>query len=226
MAWGLCGNGGPLPALAVTRSDGVTAVVASATTSCEPAAAARLSFTPTADDVSGGPLQFSVSDASAGGYPIRVRLTETTMFCPRWSVNGYTALISLQNTTGCPVSGKVLLLDSSGVPLTTLLFSLLPGGAVQLAVPSGPARRVRLRDPDARRSSGSRHGRDLHGPAERRGRREFPLAVPGDSFRRLVRRTLKPSNLRGLGRRGRPFRRWGGRLPRAGGSRGPECRGR
>ena len=134
---GTLGNGGPLPALAVTRSDGVTAVVASATTSCEPAAAARLSFTPTADDVSGGPLQFSVSDASAGGYPIRVRLTETTMFCPRWSVNGYTALISLQDTSDCPVSGKVLLLDSSGVPLTTMPFSLLPGGAVQLAVPSG-----------------------------------------------------------------------------------------
>ena len=134
---GTLGSGGPLPALAVARSDGVTAIGASAAASCEPAAAARLSFTPSADDVSGGPLQFTVADASAGGYPIRVRLAETTMFCPRWSANGYTALISLQDTTDCPVSAKVLLLDSSGVALTTLSFGLFPGGAVQMAIPAG-----------------------------------------------------------------------------------------
>ena len=66
-----------------------------------------------------------------------MRLTETTMFCARWSVNGYISLIDLQNTTGCTVAGQVVINNAAGVTLTTLPFSLLPGRATQFPVPTG-----------------------------------------------------------------------------------------
>jgi hypothetical protein len=97
----------------------------------------RLSFTPSAADASGGPLQFRLVDSASSGYRVRVRLTETTMFCARWSVNGYNALIDLQNTTGCAVAGQVVILNPAGVTLTTLPFSLLPATATQFPVPTG-----------------------------------------------------------------------------------------
>jgi hypothetical protein len=59
------------------------------------------------------------------------------MFCARWSVNSYTALIDLQNTTGCAVAGQVVIMNSAGATLTTLPFSLPAGTATQFPVPTG-----------------------------------------------------------------------------------------
>lgn len=134
---GTLAGGGPLPVLSVTRADGVTAIGSGVSASCEPGVASRVTFTPAAADLSEGPLQFHITDSSASGYPYRVRLTETTMFCARWSVNSYTALIDLQNTSDCTVAGQVLILNSSGVTLTALPFNLLPGAATQFPVPTG-----------------------------------------------------------------------------------------
>jgi uncharacterized repeat protein (TIGR03803 family) len=134
---GTLSGGGPSPVLSVTRADGTTAVSSQVTASCEPGVPSRLSFTPTDADVAGGPLQFQVSDPASSGYPFRMRLTETTMFCPRWSINGYTALVNLQNTSDCAVSGEVILLDSTGTALTMLPFSLDPGATTQFPVSIG-----------------------------------------------------------------------------------------
>lgn len=67
----------------------------------------------------------------------RFRLVETTQYCARWSVNGYSAFIDLQNTSDCAVGGEVTLLDSSGASLTTLLFALDLRSATQIPVPTG-----------------------------------------------------------------------------------------
>jgi ELWxxDGT repeat protein len=138
--------GGPQPVLAVTRADGVTplATTPAIRSSCAPSnlassgAVTRLSFTPSAADVAGGPVTLYVTDVSSSGYVFRVRLQETTMYCPRWSVNGYRALITLQNTTACAIGGDIQLVDSAGTTVMTLPFSLGGGEATQLEVLAPP----------------------------------------------------------------------------------------
>ena len=134
---GTVAGGGPAPLLSITRADGTPLAGAVLDrTACSPDAAARLTFTPSAADLSAGPLQAHVTDASSG-YPVRLRVTETTMYSPRWSTSGYSAFIDVQNTSGCPVSGQVTLSSSAGSTVATVPFALAPGGSTQVAIPSG-----------------------------------------------------------------------------------------
>jgi subtilisin-like proprotein convertase family protein len=136
--------GGPAPQLSVTRADGTPLSTAPAVrTACAPALASsapqsRLTFTPSSADVAGGPLSIHVDDPVSSGYAYRIRLAETTMYAPRWSINGYQAFISIQNTGPCPVLGQVVLLDSSGATVTTLPFSLAGQAATQILIPPQP----------------------------------------------------------------------------------------
>jgi hypothetical protein len=129
--------GGPLPVLAVFRADGTTALTTApvSRTACGPATANRLTFTPSAADVAGGPVQIQVVDSFANGYRYRVRLEETSLFCARWSINGYNAFIDLQNTSDCQVSGNVTLSNSSGSSISVLPFTLAAASATQIPVP-------------------------------------------------------------------------------------------
>ncbi len=131
-------GGGPAPLLSITRADD-TPLAADALdrTSCSAVTAARLTFTPSAADLSGGPLQVHVTDPASSGYLVRIRVVETTLYGARWSRNGYSSFIDIANTCGCSVSGQVELLDDSGALVTILSFSLGSGGATQLPIPSG-----------------------------------------------------------------------------------------
>ena len=96
-----------------------------------------MTFTPSAADLSPGPLQIHVTDSVSSGYPFRLRVAETTMYAPGWSTNGYTAFIDVQNTSDGTVSGQVVLLSLSGSTVTTLPFTLSLGGSTQMTIPSG-----------------------------------------------------------------------------------------
>ena len=126
------------PLLFITQGDGLTPLSAPAldAADCSAAVSDRLTFFPTGSDLARGPLFIHALDLAASGYPIRMRLVETTLFCPRWSVNGYTALIDLQNTTECQVTGEVVLQNSSGSAVATFPFSLAGHNAAQLVIPS------------------------------------------------------------------------------------------
>jgi hypothetical protein len=108
---------------------------------CAAAGVTRISFTPDANDLPlypfDGTARLLLTDCFTNGYPVRVRLIETTLFAPRWSINGYHAFADVRNTCDCPVTGEVTLLDQSGAAVTSLPFSLAGGGSVQLAVPAG-----------------------------------------------------------------------------------------
>jgi hypothetical protein len=132
------GAGGPSPVLTLTRGDG-TAFTGSVVnrSACAPAVPARMTVRPDFADLAAGPIELTVSDAGTSGYPFRVRLAETSLFCPRWSINGYVASIDIQNTLNCTVSGAVTLADAAGSTVTTLPFSLAAASATQITVPSG-----------------------------------------------------------------------------------------
>jgi hypothetical protein len=136
--------GSPQPVLSVNGADG-TPLASSPTnrSSCDSASlvsavVTRLSFTPSSADVAGGPLTISLTDPLSSGYAFRIRLMETTMYAARWSVNGYRALISLQNTTGCAIGGEIELVNAAGTTVMTIPFSLVGAGSTQLEILSPP----------------------------------------------------------------------------------------
>jgi hypothetical protein len=132
------GAGGPSPVLSLTRGDG-TPLTGSVVNrgACAPAAPARMTVQPAFADLAAGPIELTVSDGATSGYHFRVRLAETSLFCPRWSLNGYVASIDIQNTSNCTVSGAVTLADATGSAVSTLPFSLAAASATQITVPSG-----------------------------------------------------------------------------------------
>jgi PKD repeat protein len=135
---GTVAGGGPFPLLSITRADGTTALATAPLdrATCGASATARLSFAPSAADLAGGPLQIHVSDGGTSfGYPFRLRVSETTLYSPRWSINGYNAFIDLQNTSDCQVSGNVTLSNSSGSSISVLPFTLAAASATQIPVP-------------------------------------------------------------------------------------------
>ncbi len=135
------GTGGPLPGLTVFRADGTTPLTTApvSRTTCGPATANRLTFMTSAADIAGGPVQIEVVDSFADGYPYRIRLEETTLFCTRWSINGYNAFVNLQNTSDCPVNATLILYRSDGSMASTTPVALNAVGATQIPISSGMA---------------------------------------------------------------------------------------
>jgi hypothetical protein len=133
------GASAPSPHLSLTLADGSTPLASPAldTTACAPGALPRLAFLPSAADVAAGPLRLSVSDPVVSGYAIRPRIIETTVYCPRWSTNGYLAFADLQNTSSCALDGQLDLFDGGGLLLANLPFSLATSGALQIQIPTG-----------------------------------------------------------------------------------------
>ena len=136
---GTLSGGGPSPSVTITRVDGTTPLTTPphVNPGCAAATKLRVTFTPSAADVAGGPLKVHITDAASTGYSARVRLVETSMYCPRWSSNGYNAYVNIQNTSDCTVSGNVLLYDSAGVQVDSIPFSLPALQATQILVPGG-----------------------------------------------------------------------------------------
>ncbi len=133
---GTVAGGGPSPALAVTRADGTPLSTSPADRKdCAPGAADRLTLLPSDADMR-GPVSIQVTDASSSGYPVRARVVETTLFCPRWSINGYFAFVNIANTSDCAASGQAVLLNDSGQFVATLPFTLSAGNATQIAIPN------------------------------------------------------------------------------------------
>ncbi len=126
-------GGGPEPLLFATRSGGAPLDYApEARSTCAPESANRLFLYASPNDVAAGPLEIHISDPVSSGYKVRVRAIETTMFAPRWSGNGYKALVDIQNTSDCIVEGYVYALDQVGYYYDdAFFFSLAPGQAFQ-----------------------------------------------------------------------------------------------
>jgi glucose/arabinose dehydrogenase len=129
-------GGGPLLLLSATRGDGNALDNGVAGPFPCSASPTGIFLRATAADAAAGPVEIVAIDPLSSGYRIRTRLAETSLFCPRWSVNGYVAFIDVQNTSDCAVSGAVALAAGSGSTVATLLFTLAGGSAIQIAVPS------------------------------------------------------------------------------------------
>ena len=108
---------------------------------CAPGGAARLAFIPDTTLLSlypfDGTARLLVTDCFTAGYPLRVRLVETTLFAPRWSMNGYNAFAAAQSTCDCAITGQLVLLDSSGSTVTSLPLNLPANGSIEIAIPTG-----------------------------------------------------------------------------------------
>ena len=126
----------PSPFVQIVRADG-TFLSAANRAACSPATWARVVLQPSAADAAPGPIRVIFSDPASAPFGIRARLEETTLYCPRWSVNGYQALVVLRNSSDCDIHGEVRLLDSGGSLLAALPFGVNAGGAAQLSVPTG-----------------------------------------------------------------------------------------
>lgn len=133
---GTLSPGGPSPSLFISRGDGVP-LPSVERTDCAPSVVVRQAILPFAGDLASGPISIQVTDTSSQGYDIRVRIAETTLFCPRWSINGYSAFVVMQNTSDCFVSGEVILSGQSGFPVAALPLDLSPDEAAAIEIPTG-----------------------------------------------------------------------------------------
>lgn len=129
-------QGGPSPTLFIGRGDGAP-LASVERTDCSPSAVIRQAILPFAGDLASGPISIQVTDTSSQGYAVRVRVAETTLFCPRWSINGYRAFAVIQNTSDCFVSGEVILSAQGGFPVARLPLDLSPAESAAIEIPTG-----------------------------------------------------------------------------------------
>jgi hypothetical protein len=139
----LSGGASPTLALAVLQNDGVTPVAMDGgVASCAPAmgvSGARVTFSPSAADLAGGPVKISVTNGVAPDYSFRFRFYETGLSCPRWSINGYLSFVNLQNTTDCPLTLHLVLYRQDGTVASTTPVALATDGAIQISINAGMA---------------------------------------------------------------------------------------
>ncbi len=134
---GTLSGGGPLPLLSATRGDGNALDNGIAGASPCSASTTRISLRATAADAAAGPVEIVAIDPLSSGYRIRTRLVETTLFAPRWSINGYRAFANVQNTSDCAVRGELTLSNEAGSPVLVVPLALGAGQAVQFPLPGG-----------------------------------------------------------------------------------------
>lgn len=141
-AGSLPGGASPTLSLGVFRTDGTTVVASTDISACAPATGSsgdRQTFTPSAADTAAGAIKIRVTNGVAPDYSFRVRLYETGLSCPRWSINGYLSFVNLQNTSDCAVNLSLILYRSDGSVASTTPVVLNANGATQISVSAGMA---------------------------------------------------------------------------------------
>jgi hypothetical protein len=81
-----------------------------------------------------GFVRIAISNTAGANFTFRVRVLETSLYCVRWSINGYRSFVDLQNTTDCAVQANVVLLSQFGFTLAVIPVSLNAKASTQIAI--------------------------------------------------------------------------------------------